>query len=130
MSKPRLALILGICAALAVVGIIVAAAVKDSSSDEPKSSLTDEQVRIEIRSMPVANLRVDGKKVGKTPMVLQFPKSNREIKIEASMDMNIYDMRTRQPVGEPVVVTRTVKLDQDAVIDIVPPKQPLRPRTE
>jgi len=116
MAKSRIAVILGICAALAVVGIIVWAAKQDMAKSA-STSASGEQVRIEIRAMPIATVRVDGKPVGKTPMSLQFPKSEREVVIEATMQPLVYDMRTKQQVAEPVTETRRVKLDQDHLLD-------------
>jgi hypothetical protein len=66
--------------------------------------------------MPIATLRVDGKLVGKTPMVLQYPKSTRQITIEATMKEHIYTGGGK-PVGEPFTRRQTVTLDRDQLID-------------
>ena len=127
MSKSRIAIVLAICAALGVVGVIVWALTKEGPLRESASE--PETVSVEIRAMPVAKIRVDGKAVGNTPLSLRYPKSNRELEIEAVMQPNIYDRKGRLAV-EPVTEIRKVKLDQDHTIDFLAKNPKRKPPEE
>ena len=128
MSKSGIAVVLAIVGALAAAGVIVWAFMKDAPAGESSSESTH-QISVEIRAMPVASIKIDGKAVGKTPLSLRYPKSNREIEIEATMTPHIYDGRGRA-VAEPSVEKRKVKLDQDQVIDFVLTKPKVVPKDE
>ena len=81
---------------------------------EPSST---EQVRIEIRAMPIAKITVDGKPVGTTPMSLQFPKSTREVEIQAELKEQWFKVGVREPLTRTYTPKRRIKLDHDQVVD-------------
>ena len=111
--------LLGIALAGAMVAIVIAA----GQEPEPASSGTVDNVRIELRAMPPAEIRVDGKKVGTTPMSLQYPRSTREIDIEATMLRHW--VKRGGAKDEKYVDRRKVVLDRDQLIDFKTTKQNL-----
>lgn len=103
-----------------VVAIVIAvaggiAAIVVYSGNEADSTDSGERVVIELRAMPPAKVRVDGKKVGTTPMSLQYPKSNRTIEIEATMVRHLVNRRGSKDVE--YKDTRTITLDRDQLLD-------------
>jgi len=105
---------------VALVGVAVTAAmvaVVIYAGDGPSKSTSDsaDRVRIEIRAMPAAELIVDGKNVGQTPKSLQFPKSSKQIVIEATMYRHF--VRRGGAKDQKFVAARKVTLDRDQLID-------------
>ncbi|HEU4611613.1 MAG TPA: hypothetical protein VFS15_06030 [Kofleriaceae bacterium] len=103
-----------------VVAIVIAvaggiAAIVVYSGNEADSTDSSERVVIEIRAMPPAKVRVDGKKVGTTPMSLQYPKSNRTIEIEATMVKHFVNRRGSKDLE--YKDARTITLDRDQLLD-------------
>ena len=101
---------------LAVTAALVIAVVLAGDESELKVSGSAELVRLELRAMPEAEIRVDGKKVGTTPMSLQFQKSTREITVEATM-MRHMVRRGGAQKNEKFVQERRVILNRDHLLD-------------
>jgi hypothetical protein len=72
-------------------------------------------VKVEIRAMPTAEIRVDGKKLGTTPMSLQYPKASREITVEATMLRHL--VKRGGTKDEKYVALRKITLDRDHLLD-------------
>lgn len=123
-------IVLVVAIVIAVAGGITAIVVY--SGNEAGSTDSGERVVIEIRAMPPAKVRVDGKKVGTTPMSLQYPKSNRTIEVEATMVRHLVSRRDSKDVE--YKDTRTITLDRDQLLDfkadpehrVTPPDLPVR----
>jgi hypothetical protein len=111
--KPLIVALVGVAVAGLLVAIVIAAG--SESGPEPSTSSSGDKVRIEFRAMPPAEIRVDGKNVGKTPMSLQFPKSNQEIRVEATMIRHF--VKRGGEKDETWVDRRTVTLDRDRLLD-------------
>ena len=112
MKTPWIVLVVAIVAALAVAGVVTAIVYSGSEAD---SETAADQVVIEMRAMPPAKLRLDGKLVGTTPMSLHFPRSDRQIEIEATMVKHL----VRRGGSKDIVYKdkRTVTLDRDQLLD-------------
>jgi hypothetical protein len=112
---------------VALVGILLAGAMVAiviwAGDQESGSSGTVDNIRIEMRAMPPAEIRVDGKKVGTTPMSLQFPRSTREIEVEATMIRHWVKKGAQR--DDKYVDRRRVTLDKDQLIDFKTTKQNL-----
>ena len=100
---------------LAVTAVLVIAVLLAGDESELKVSGSAELVRLELRAMPEAEIRVDGKKVGTTPMSLQLPKSTREITVEATMMRQM--VRRGGHKNEKFVQQRRIILDRDHLLD-------------
>ena len=110
----RTPILVGLGALIAVAAIVAAVIFTgDDSSHSPSGS--SERVNIEFRAKPTATITIDGKPRGKTPMRLQFPKSNRTIEVKAEMVRHLMGRHgTKEEFfGE----TQTVTLDRDQAID-------------
>lgn len=108
--KPLLIALIGILVAGAMVAIVVVA------GDEPRQqSASADKIKIEIRANPTAEIRVDGKKIGKTPISVQYPKSNREIVIEATLVRHLVKRGAKK--DEIYKGTRKATLDRDRLFD-------------
>lgn len=94
-----------------VAVVIFAGGEKPSSSQ----SSSRDRVSIEFRATPTAVIRVDGKKVGETPMALQFPKSTKEIVVQATMVRHLISRTDTK--DETYVDERRVTLDRDRSLD-------------
>lgn len=103
----------GLVAVAGVVALILYTG-GGSSGSEPSSS---DRVRIEIRAKPTAKITVDGKPAGTTPMSLQFPKSTREVEIQAELTEQWYKVGVRDPIVRTYTPKRRIKLDHDQVVD-------------
>ena len=103
--------LVGVAVAAALVAVVVLA------GDEPKPTVSDSggTVKVEIRAMPTAEIRVDGKKVGSTPMSLQYPKSAKQVTVEATMYRHF--VRRGGTKDERFVDTRVITLDRDHLLD-------------
>lgn len=106
-------IVLVVAIVIAVAGGITAIVVY--SGNEADSTEPVERVVIELRAMPPAKVRVDGKKVGTTPMSLQYPKSTRTIEVEATMVKHYVNRRGAKNVE--YKDTRTITLDRDQLVD-------------
>ena len=104
------ALIIAVAAAITV-------AVFYSRGEQPSApdSAVADLVHVEVRAMPVAKIRVDGKAVGSTPLNLKFPRSDRTIVIEATMVRHF--VRPGATKDETYQDQRTIKLDSDQIVD-------------
>jgi hypothetical protein len=118
-------IVLVVAIVIAVAGGITAIVVY--SGNEADSTDSGERVVIEIRAMPPAKVRVDGKKVGTTPMSLQYPKSNRTIEVEATMVRHLVSRRGSKDVE--YKDARTITLDRDQLLDFkADPEHRVTPR--
>ena len=108
--KGLIVALVGVALAAVLVAVVVLAGDKDKS--------TAGMVKVEIRAMPTAEIRVDGKKVGTTPMSLQFPSSSKEITVEATMLRHLIGRVGTK--DEKYVGRRVIKLDRDHLLDFNP----------
>lgn len=105
-----------LAAVLAVAGGVVAVVYV---ANEGNSQQPSEHVSIELRANPTATIRVDGKKIGTTPMRLQYPKSSRQIVVTATMTRHLVSRGgAKDQVFED---QRTVTLDRDQLLDFTIP---------
>jgi hypothetical protein len=101
-------------AAIAVVATVIVAAVLLVDGDEQSSS--PDRIKIELRANPTAEIRIDGKKVGKTPISVQFPRSDKEILIEATL-VRHWVQRGGAKKDERFIGIRKVKANRDYLFD-------------
>jgi hypothetical protein len=100
--------------AIAVAGV-VAAIVFYSRSEEGSAPTSADRIKIEMRAMPTATIFIAGKKIGVTPMSLQYPPSTRELVIEAVMTR--HSVRRGGKKDEIYKAVRKVTLDRDHLLD-------------
>lgn len=99
------------------VAAAIAVAVFYSRSERPslEGPTAEDRIKIELRAMPRATITVDGKNVGKTPLSLQFPRSSRQIEIEATL---VRHMLGRNGTKDEIYRDkRIVTLDRDQLHD-------------
>jgi hypothetical protein len=101
-----------LAAVLAVAGGVVAVVYVASEGNSQEAA---EHVSIELRANPTATIHVDGKKVGTTPMRLQYPKSSRQIVVTATMTRHL--VRRGGAKDQVFEDKRTVTLDRDQLLD-------------
>jgi hypothetical protein len=100
---------------LAVAGAIVVAVIADGGDEDTSGSGTVDPIKVEMRAYPVAEIRVDGKKIGKTPLSLTYPRSTKQITVEATMVRHLIRRgNARDDVYRDV---RTITLDRDHLLD-------------
>lgn len=103
---------------LVAIAVAVAAAIAVAvyySRSERDSLDQSDRIKIEMRAMPTATITVDGKKVGKTPLSLQFPRSSRQIVVEATLVRHL--VKRGGTKDEIYKDKRTVTLDRDQLLD-------------
>ncbi len=106
---------------LVAIAVAVAAAIavavyySRSERDSLDQSASSDRIKIEMRAMPTATITVDGKKVGKTPLSLQFPRSSRQIVVEATLVRHL--VKRGGTKDEIYKDKRTVTLDRDQLLD-------------
>lgn len=115
MSKSRKTLLLALVGIALVAGAIVAIVIVAGDEAQPSQASSQEQVKVELRASPMAEIRIDGKKVGKTPISLQFDKSDKDIQIEATLVRTLVKRGGQKQ--ELYKGYRTVKLDRDQLLD-------------
>ena len=108
----RLKVIL-VAAGVAVVGVVIAIAIHFGGGETTDHN----SVKIEIRSRPPATVRMNGAKVGKTPLSLTVPRGTTPIELDARYDK-------KKHVGKDVEVVEQVEVqkvvpDQDRVVDFL-----------
>jgi hypothetical protein len=103
---------------IALVGLVTAGAmvaVVIYAGDEAPKSGSGDQIKLEMRGMPSAEIRIDGKKVGTTPLALSYPRSTKQIVVEARMIRHLVKRGAeRNDVYKEV---RTITLDRDQLLD-------------
>lgn len=115
MSKSPKLLLLALIGIALVVGAIVAVVIVTRDEAQPSQASSQDKVKIELRASPIAEIRIDGKNVGKTPINLQFAKSDKDIKIEATLVRTLVKRGGQKQ--ELYKGYRTVKLDRDQLLD-------------
>lgn len=111
----KIRLVLLVLAVAAAAGI--AAFVFHSRSERPsvEESSQGESITIEMRAMPTATIRIDGKSVGRTPLNLHFARSDRQIEVEATLIRHLVGKHgTKDEVYKDV---RTITLDRSHILD-------------
>ncbi|HEY5920188.1 MAG TPA: hypothetical protein VIV11_00900 [Kofleriaceae bacterium] len=101
---------------IAVAGAMVAIVIYAGDESKPATSSGD-RVFVEIRSMPRGDIRIDGKKVGTTPMQLQFPKSSKQIEVEVTFTETYFHARSRKRIERTYKPKQTATLDHDQTLD-------------
>lgn len=105
-------LVLAVALAAGIAAFVFHSRSERHSVDEPSHG---ENIKIEMRAMPTATVKIDGKSVGRTPLNLQFARSNRQIEIEATLVRHLVGRRgTKDEIYKDV---RTITLDRDHVLD-------------
>jgi hypothetical protein len=115
MTKSPKVLLLALVGIALVVGAIVAVVIVTRDEAQPSQAPSQDKVKIELRASPIAEIRIDGKNVGKTPITLQFDKSDKDIKIEATLVRTLVKRGGQKQ--ELYKGYRTVKLDRDRLLD-------------
>jgi hypothetical protein len=113
-DKSRKALFIALIGIL-VVGATIAIVLFAGRDSPPQQSSSADKIKIEVRSNPTAEIRVDGKKIGKTPISLQFAKSTKEIVIEATLVRQLVKRGAKK--DEVFQGIRKLQLDRDHLID-------------
>jgi hypothetical protein len=115
--KMRFVVVVGaVLVAAAIVAVVVYSGGEQSSSRQPASAVSaEDRIKVEIRAMPVATITVDGKNVGKTPMSLQYPRSSREITVEATLVRHLVKRDAKK--DEVYKGVRKIPLTQDHLLD-------------
>jgi flagellar basal body-associated protein FliL len=108
--KALLIALIGIAVAAAIVAVVMYAG--GGSSQQSSSA---EKIKIEVRANPTAEITVNGKHIGKTPISLQFPKSNKEVVIEATLVRHFVKRDAKK--DEIFQGTRKLTLDRDHLVD-------------
>jgi hypothetical protein len=114
--RPPLKIAGVIAAVLLLVGAVVGIALivqRDSRSESGAAS--GETVRIEVRSMPAMEIKLNGRKMGRTPLSLRVPKSDAPITLEASYVQRKYSRVN--VIEEPRTEARQVVPDRDRTVD-------------
>jgi hypothetical protein len=114
VEKSHKALFIALIAIL-VAGAIIAVVVYAGRDSPSQQSASADKIKIELRASPSAEIQIDGNKIGKTPISIQYAKSDKDISIEATL------LRTLTKRGGKKVEVykgyRKVKLDRDQLID-------------
>lgn len=105
-------LVLAVAVAAAIAGAVFYSRSEHQSASESGSV---DRIKIEMRAMPTATIHVDGKKIGKTPMSLQYPRSTRQIVVEATLVRHLVKRTAKK--DEIYKDTRTITLDRDQLLD-------------
>jgi hypothetical protein len=106
MADPRkVKLIVAIAAVVVVVGAIIIGIYGASGSRA-------ELVKLELRAKPVATIRFKGKHLGRTPIVVQVPRSTNALSIEATFTVHKLNGMNGAPKDE--VWTQTLVVVPDA----------------
>ena len=117
--KPPLKIIGVIVAVLLMVGAAVAIVMLAKGEPASGGASSNERVRIEIRSMPVAKIRLGGRELGRTPVTIIKPRTTTAFTIEATMVT--YGMSgAGQPMNKEYTVTRSIVPDRDQTVDLKP----------
>jgi hypothetical protein len=112
--KMRFVLLVG--AVLVAAAVIAIVAYSGGEQSSPATSATaPDRVTVELRAMPVATIHVDGKKVGTTPISLQYPRSDREITIEATLVRRL--VKRGATKDQTYKGIRKIRLDRDHLYD-------------
>jgi hypothetical protein len=114
VEKSRKALFIALIGTL-VVGVVIAVVVLVGRDEPPQQSSSADKIKIEVRSNPTAEIRVDGKKIGNTPISLQYAKSDKEIVIEGKLTRHLIKRGGTKDVTYRGV--RKLKLDRDNLVD-------------
>jgi hypothetical protein len=100
MADPRkVKLIVAIAAVVVVVGAIIIGIYGASGSRA-------ELVKLELRAKPVATIRFKGKQLGRTPIVIQVPRSTSGLPVEATFKVHKLNGMNGAPKDE--IWTQTV----------------------
>jgi hypothetical protein len=112
-SKKRL-LWAGVIALVAVViAVIIVVAARQGSGAEPAG----DQVKLELRAKPFADIRMNGNHVGRTPMTLVVERAATPIELEATFRTEKYRMRDMTKFVEVLKETRIVVPDDNQSVD-------------
>ena len=112
--KSRKGLFIALAAGGAVIAAVVIAVVLLTGGAAEQASSSD-RIKIEVRANPTAEVRVDGKKIGKTPISLQYPRSSKDVVIEATLVRHWVKRGKRK--DERFVGARKITLDRDHLLD-------------
>jgi hypothetical protein len=116
VEKSRKALFIALSGILVIAAAVIAVVLYSGGDEPTQQSSSADKINIEVRANPRAEIRVDGKKIGKTPINLQFAKSDKEILIEATLERH-YVKRGGAKKDEIFKGTRRLTLDRDRVVD-------------
>jgi hypothetical protein len=103
--------------AMVIAGAMVAVVIYagDKAPSGARTSGPVDQIKIEMRAIPSAEIRIDGRKVGTTPISLSYPRSAKQIVVEARMIRHLVKRGAeRNDVYKDV---RTITLDRDQLLD-------------
>jgi hypothetical protein len=98
-------------AALIVVGAVVVGAIYASRGTHA------DLVKLELRAKPVATIRFKGRQLGRTPLVIQVPRSKQELSIEATFTLPKLNGMSGASKSEIRTQTKTIVPDDHQSVD-------------
>lgn len=107
-------------AAVLVVGMAIAVAVYVSVGGGSRR-VGGDLVKLEIRAKPVATIRFRGRELGRTPLVIQVPRSTEPVELEATFTIHELDPTTGARRIRRESQTKTVVPDAEQSVDFAQP---------
>jgi hypothetical protein len=99
-DRRKVKLIVAIAAVVIVVAAVVVGALYASRGSR------EDLVKLELRAKPVATIRFKGKQLGRTPIVIQVPRSTSGLPVEATFKVHKLNGMNGAPKDE--IWTQTV----------------------
>jgi hypothetical protein len=109
-GQRKVKLIVAIASLFVVVGAVV---IVLSTSGGKRADL----VKLELRAKPVATIRFKGKQLGRTPLVVQVPRSTQELPIEATFTLHKLNGMTGASKAEIWKQTKVIVPDDHQSVD-------------
>jgi hypothetical protein len=116
-KKRRLPLIVALVATLALVGGIVALVVTRTGESAPPRRASGDLVKIELRAKPAAEIRMNGRRVGTTPMTLNVKRASEPVTFDATFSVQKLNPLTRTEKIEHWEQIKTVVPDAEQSVD-------------
>ena len=115
VEKSRKALFIALSGILVIAAAVIAVVLFRGGDEPAQQSPSSDKINIEVRANPTAEISVNGTKIGKTPINLQYAKSSKEIVIEATLERHLVKRGAKK--DEIFKGTRKLTLDRDRVVD-------------
>lgn len=116
-KKRRRVLVGASVAALALVGGIVAFVVTGPRESAPPRATTSGLVKLELRAKPLAEIRMNGRRVGTTPLTLDVKRGTQAITLDATFEVRKLNPATRAEKIEHYEQVKTVIPDAEQSVD-------------
>ena len=99
--------------AVVVVGTIVTVIALSSGSGKPARDL----VKIELRAKPVAELEMKGRKLGRSPIVVQLPRGKDPVEVKATFKLHKLNVMDQTKHTETRVQLKSFVPDDHQAVD-------------